>query len=143
MLAIIKRMWIPLVVLIAVALGTTGVLQLRGKFGSDEIFAVGNKTVETIVPFNPKEVTYELFGPASASGRVSYLNADAQPEEAVFNGLPWTHSFSTTIPAVVANLVAQGDVGQLGCRITVNGTVKDEQTVTGPAAQAFCLVKAA
>ena len=74
---------------------------------------------------------------------MSFLNAEAKPQEAVFTGLPWTHSFSTTIPAVVANLVAQGDSDTLGCRITVNGAVKDEQQASGSSAQAFCLVKAA
>lgn len=143
MFAIMKRTWVAGVVLIAVALGATGVLQLRAKFGSDEIFAAGDPTVPTIVASNVKEVTYELFGPATAAGRVNYLGADAKPQEAVFTGLPWTHTFTTTIPAVVADLVAQGDAEQLGCRISVNGTVKDEQSVTGPAAQAFCLVKAA
>jgi hypothetical protein len=143
MLALLKRSWVAIVVLIAVALGAAGVIQLRAKFGSDEIFAASDHRPETIVPFKPKQVTYELFGPATASGKVSFLNAEAKPQEAVFTGLPWTHSFSTTIPAVVANLVAQGDSDTLGCRITVNGAVKDEQQASGSSAQAFCLVKAA
>jgi hypothetical protein len=49
----------------------------------------------------------------------------------------------TMSPAVIANLVAQGDSDQIGCRITVNGAVKDEQFATGHHAQVFCLVKAA
>jgi hypothetical protein len=50
---------------------------------------------------------------------------------------------TTTSPAVIANLVAQGDGDAIGCRITVNGDIKDEQHATGHHAQVFCLVKAA
>jgi len=48
---------------------------------------------------------------------------------------------STTAPAAAANIVAQGDSDTIGCRITVDGVVKDEKTSTGVNAQTFCLVK--
>lgn len=143
MFALIKRTWVAVVVVLAVALGAAGVIQLRARFGSDEIFAASDHRPGTIVAVNTKQVTYELFGPAAGAGKISYLNAEAKPEEAVFTGLPWTHTFSTTAPAVVANLIAQGDTDTLGCRITVNGAVKDEQQASGASAQTFCLVKAA
>ena len=44
---------------------------------------------------------------------------------------------------VTVNVVAQGDTDEIGCRITVNGVVKDERSATGVNAQTFCLVKAA
>ena len=47
----------------------------------------------------------------------------------------------TTEPAVVGNVVAQGDGDTIGCRIIVNGEVKDERTVNTPAAYTFCLDK--
>jgi hypothetical protein len=74
---------------------------------------------------------------------VSYLNREAQPEQASFAGLPWTLEMSTTSPSVIGNVVAQGDGDQIGCRITVNGAIKDEQFATGHHAQVFCLVKGA
>jgi regulator of RNase E activity RraA len=44
---------------------------------------------------------------------------------------------------VFANVVAQGDSDTIGCRIVVNGVVRDQQSVAGLNAQVFCLDKAA
>ncbi|BAV41403.1 MmpS family transport accessory protein [Mycobacterium ulcerans] len=143
MFTFLKRAWVPIVVVIAVAIGGTAVDRLRGVFGSDEIFSSTGSSVETIVPFNPKQATYEFFGPSGTAGSVSYLNKNAEPEEADFSTLPWTRAITTTIPAIIANIVAQGNSDSIGCRITVNGDVKDEQSAQGHHAQTFCLVKAA
>ena len=143
MFTFLKRAWIPLVVVVAVAVGATAVDRLRGVFGSDKIFSSTGSSAETIVPFNPKRVTYEVFGPSDTAGSVSYLNKNAEPEEANFTSLPWTYTLTTTIPAVIANVVAQGNSDSIGCRIIVNGDVKDEQSSSGHHAQTFCLVKAA
>ncbi|MCV7197772.1 MmpS family transport accessory protein [Mycobacterium angelicum] len=139
----LKRAWVPLIVIVAVAAGATAVVRLRGVFGSDAMFSSGGSTVESIVPFNPKQVTYEVFGPTATMGSVSYLNKNAEPERANFTALPWTYTITTTIPAVIANVVAQGNSDTIGCRIIVNGDVRDEQSTTGHHAQTFCLVKAA
>jgi len=143
MFTFLKRAWIPLVVVVAVAAGATAVDRLRGVFGSDKIFSSTGSSAETIVPFNPKSVTYEVFGPSDTSGSVSYLNKNAQAEEAKFTSLPWTYTLTTTIPAVIANVVAQGNSDSIGCRIIVNGEIRDEQSSSGHHAQTFCLVKAA
>ena len=143
MLTFLKRAWVPLVVVVAVAAGAVAVDRLRGVFGSDEIFSATRSSAEAIVPFNPKRVTYEVFGPSDTAGSVSYLNKNAQPEEANFTNLPWTYTLTTTIPAVIANVVAQGNSDSIGCRIIVNGDVRDEQSSNGHHAQTFCLVKAA
>lgn len=143
MITFLKRAWVPLVVVVAVALGAIAVDRLRGVFGSDEIFSSTGAGAETIVPFNPKQVTYEIFGPSGTSGHVSYLNKNAEPEQANFTGLPWTYTLNTTAPAVIANVVAQGNSDIIGCRIIVNGDVRDEQSASGHHAQTFCLVKAA
>ncbi|WP_373196714.1 MmpS family transport accessory protein, partial [Mycobacterium marinum] len=39
MFTFLKRAWVPIVVVIAVAIGGTAVDRLRGVFGSDEIFS--------------------------------------------------------------------------------------------------------
>lgn len=135
-------MWVVLLVVVAALLGAVGVMQLRGMFGSDKIFAAPEKT-EAIVSVNVKKVTYEVFGPAEAVGKISYLDENGKSLNASFTSLPWTQTLATTIPAVVAQVVAQGDTNTIGCRITVNGVVKDEQSANGHDAQTFCLVKAA
>jgi Mycobacterium membrane protein len=143
MFTFLKRAWVPLVVVVAVALGGVAVDRLRGVFGSDEIFSATASSAEPLVATHVKRVTYEVYGPGDAAGRVSYLNKDAQPEQANFTGLPWTFTITTTVPAVIANVVAQGDSDNIGCRITVNGEVKDERSTAGHHAQTSCLVKAA
>lgn len=140
---ILKRAWVPVVVAAAVIGGALAVINLRGAFGSDEVFSWSGTGSEVIESINVKQVTYEVFGPGGAAGGVSYLNRDTQPEQADFTTLPWTYTMTTTNPAVIANLVAQGDSDSIGCRIIVNGDVKDEQVSHGRHAQAFCLVKAA
>jgi Mycobacterium membrane protein len=32
-------------------------------------------------PFNPKRVTYEIFGPEGTVAPINYLDLDAQPQE--------------------------------------------------------------
>jgi hypothetical protein len=143
MLNFAKRAWVPLVVVVAVALGATAVDRLRGVFGSDKIFSATDGSAAPLAPSYVKRVTYEVYGPHDTTGSVSYLTMNAQPEQVNFTSLPWTYTVTTTLSAVVANLVAQGDSDNLGCRIIVNGEVKDQQSSAGHHAQAFCLVKAA
>ena len=143
MLTFLKRAWLPVIVVAAVAFGGLAVDRLRGVFGSDAIFTATGSSAEPLVAFNLKRVTYEVYGPGDTTGSVSYLDKNAQPEQADFTGLPWTLTITTTVPAVIANVVAQGNSDNIGCRITVNGVVKDEQSSAGHHAQTSCLVKAA
>lgn len=143
MLTILKRVWVPLVVVVAVALGGVAVTRLRGVFGSDAIFTVTGSSAEPLEPSHVKRVTYEIYGPSDTAGSVSYLDKKAQPEQASFTSLPWTFTITTTVPAVIASVVAQGNSDNLGCRITVNGELKDERSTAGRHAQTSCLVKAA
>lgn len=140
---LLKRAWVPLVVVVSLALGAGAVGRLRDVFGSDEIFRVNGSGAEPLQPTHVKRVTYEVYGPSGATGSVSFLDENAQPHEANFTGLPWALTITTTVPAVIANVVAQGDGDDIGCRITVNGVVGDEQSSVGHHAQTSCLVKAA
>jgi Mycobacterium membrane protein len=142
-LTFLKRVWVPLIVVVAVALGGVAVGRLRGVFGSDAIFTATGSSAEPLQPSHVKQVTYEVYGPGDTTGSISYLDKNAQPEQAGFTRLPWTFTITTTVPAVIANLVAQGNSDSIGCRITVDGVVKDEQSSSGHHAQTSCLVKAA
>ncbi len=143
MLTFLKRTWVPLVVVVAVALGGVAVTRLRGLFGSEEIFTATGSSAEPLEQSHIKRVTYEIYGPSDTAGSVSYLNKNAQPEQANFTSLPWTYTIITTVPAVLANVVAQGNSDNIACRITVNDEVKDERSTAGHHAQTSCLVKAA
>jgi Mycobacterium membrane protein len=143
MLAMLKRGWVALVVVMVVSLGSIGVLRLRGVFGSDPIFSATAGQAEQLPQVNVKHVMYEVLGPADTAGSVSYVDKDSRPGQANFSSLPWRYTIATTMSSVIANVVAQGDSSNLRCRITVNGEVKDEHYSSEHHAQASCLVKAA
>jgi MmpS family membrane protein len=135
--------WIPLVLVVALALSGFTIYRMHGIFGSHQSAGAGGSGADKIVQFNPKRVLYEVYGPSGTIGSVSYLDENAKPQRADFTSLPWSFQVTTTLPSMFANLVAQGDSDSIGCRITVNGEVREHQLATGTEAQAFCLVKAA
>jgi Mycobacterium membrane protein len=143
MFTFLRRTWVPLVVVVAVVLGGVAVGRLRGVFGSDAIFSATGSSAEPLEPSHLKLVTYEVYGPSDTAGSVSYLDKKAQPQHANFTSLPWAVTITTTVPAVIASVVAQGNSDNIGCRVTVNDEVKDERSSTGHHAQTSCLVKAA
>jgi hypothetical protein len=50
---------------------------------------------------------------------------------------------TANVPAVMGNVVAQGDSNSIGCRIVVNGQVKAERISNEVNAYTHCLVKGA
>ena len=137
----LRRAWMPLVILIIVAIAAYAVDRLHGVFGKTELTREGSGLANDPKPFNPKTVTYEIFGPPGAVATINYLNLDAEPQIARDVPLPWTLTLTTTAPAAAANIVAQGNSDTIGCRITVDDVIKDERISTGVSAQTFCIVK--
>jgi len=137
----LRRIWMPLVILLVVVVAAFAVDRLHGIFGKSELTRPGSGLANDPAPFNPKTVVYEIFGPPGTVATVNYLDLNAEPQIARDVTLPWTLELSTTAPAAAANIVAQGNSDTIGCRITVDGVVKDEKTSTGVNAQTFCLVK--
>jgi hypothetical protein len=117
------------------------VVRLHKIFASQNLNANASAGIE-IVQFNPKFVVYDVFGPAGTTAKIDYFDADANTHE-VNTALPWSTTISTTLPAISANIMVQGDSDQIGCRVTVDGTVRDEKTSDGVNAETFCLVKSA
>ena len=142
-MGLLKRAWILLVILVAVGVAVFCVDRLHGVFGKTETTRPGAGIASDPKPFNPKVVIYEIFGAPGATATINYLDLDAQPQEVMNATLPWSLTLTTTAPAASANIVAQGDGDAIGCRITVNGEVKDQKTNEGLNAQTFCLVKSA
>ena len=138
---LVRRRWMIIVAVVVVALAGFGVYRLHGAFGSEKSTARGAGTSDEIVPFSPKEVVYEVFGAPGATATINYQDVHAAPQRVDNAPLPWSYTITTTDPAVIANVVAQGNGNTLGCRITVNGVVKDERTVNALSAYTFCLDK--
>ena len=140
-LRLVRRGWIVLVVIVVVALASFAVYRLHGIFGSNQVAATPGGAGDQIVPFNPKRVVLEVFGDPGATATISYLDVDARPQQVDGATLPWSYEDSTTKPAVVVNIVAQGNGSTLGCRIIVDGVVKAENTVNVAGAYTYCLDK--
>jgi hypothetical protein len=131
-------------VLVAVlVVGITGfaIYRLHGIFGSHNNTSANSGLSNEIVPFNPKVVMLEVFGAPGAVATINYLDVNAAPQQVKNAPLPWSFTITSTEPAVLANVVAQGNGDTLGCRITINGVVKDERTVNKVDAYTFCLDK--
>jgi Mycobacterium membrane protein len=140
---VVKRAWIPLAIVVLVAAAGFAVYRLHGVFGVHRATSAVSARADGIKPFNPKRVTMEVFGVAGTVADINYLDVNAQPQRVDGTRLPWTYSVATTAPAVSVNVVAQGDGEVIGCRITVNGDLRDQRTVQGVHPQTFCLVKSA
>ena len=142
MMRVVGRVWIPVVMIVVAAISAAVVVRLHAIFGSYQ-HAPDTANADAIIAFNPKRVLYEVWGPAGTLAAISYLDADAQPQEVRHTTVPWSFTIVTTLSSVVANVVARGDGETLGCRITVNGAVRAERTVDAQHAHTSCLVKSA
>ncbi|WP_083341876.1 MmpS family transport accessory protein [Mycobacterium talmoniae] len=140
MFTVVKRAWIPLVIVVVVATAGFAVFRLHGMVDAKKS---SSDIIDESKPVIPKDVIYEVFGPPGTTGQANFLDEHSQPQHADFTTLPWSYTISTKLTSIFANVVAQGDSNSIGCRIIVNGEVRDEQSVTTHNAQVFCLVKSA
>ncbi|OFJ53879.1 MmpS family transport accessory protein [Mycolicibacterium grossiae] len=137
----LAKVWIPLVLLVVLAVSGLVVSRLHRQFASEDLNANAGAGIE-IVQFNPKVMVYDVWGAPGTSAQVSYFDPDANVHT-LDVALPWSVTLSTTLPTVSANILVRADADQIGCRVTVNGTVRDERTASGEDAQTYCLVKSA
>ncbi len=142
MMRLLKRVWIPLVIVIVIVIAGFTVMRIRTFFGAGDNTGATNAVSDDTKPFNPKTVKYEVWGDGSYAN-INYLDLDAEPQRLDGAALPFTLTLTSTAPSVFPNIVAQGDSSAITCRITVDDEVKDERTSTGVTAQTFCLVKSA
>ncbi|MEB3071466.1 MmpS family transport accessory protein [[Mycobacterium] vasticus] len=140
-LPLVRRGWMVLVTLVVVGVATFGVYRLHGIFGSGDPTSTSSDSADEIVPFNPKDVVYEVFGAPGATATINYLDVNAAPQQVIDAPLPWRYQATTTEPAVIADLRAQGNGATLGCHIFIDGELKDERIVNAVSAYTFCLDK--
>ena len=137
----LKKIWIPLVLIVVLAISGLVVSRLHKMFASQDLNANAGAGIE-IVQFNPKVMVYDVYGPPGSTAQIGYFDPDANVHS-ITATLPWSVTLSTTLPSVSASLVARSDTDQIGCRVTVNGTVREEESANGINAQTYCLVKSA
>lgn len=139
---IARNAWLPLVITAVVVVGGFTVARVKTFFSAEDAGVLTSPRLGESTPFKPKVVKYEIFGSARRAN-VNYLDLSADPQRVDGAPLPWTLVLSTTAPSVFPSISAQSDGDQLGCRITIDDEVKDENMTTGVHALTFCLVKSA
>jgi hypothetical protein len=139
---IVKKIWIPLLILIVVAVAGFTVNRIRGFFGAEGVTVTPKVFADDPEPFDPKVVRYEITGNGSYAD-INYLDLDAKHQRVDGAALPWSLTLETTAPSAAPNIVAQGDGDFISCRVIVDDVVKDERTSSGVNAQTFCYVKSA
>ena len=130
-----------LVAIVVLLVAGFAVYRLHGIFASEDVVSTPSGAENNIVPFNPKHVVLEVFGPPGTVATITYLDVDAQPQRAEGVALPWAYDATTTQPAVFVNVAAQGDSDSIGCRIKIDDVVKDERSVNTLNAYTYCLDK--
>src|ERR1700736_683893 len=98
MLRLAKRTWVLLVIVLVVFIAAFCVDRFQGFFGHTVLTKPGAGLVNDPARFNPKVVTYQIFGTGS-SATINYLDLDAQPQKTADAPLPWSLTLTTTAPA--------------------------------------------
>lgn len=117
--------------------------RVHGVFGTEEWSTYADGQVDDTTPFSPKQVIYQVFGPAGTVADIGYSDVNSEPQQVDGARLPWSLKITTTLPAIVGDIVAQGGSDSIGCRIVVDGVVKAERVPNDVNAYTHCLVKAA
>lgn len=143
MLARLKKAWIPLLLVVVIALGAYVVVRVRNSFGAGARTASSEANADETKPFNPKHITYELTAPSGGTVSVNFLDENGQPHLIEDAPLPWSHTIVTTLPSMSANIVAQGNTAMehLRCRIIVDDNVRDDRSIDEYKPFIYCLVK--
>src|ERR1700687_6200076 len=124
------RSWLVLVTVAVVAVAGFCVYRLHGIFAAPDNQWSSSGFSDDLASCNPKHTTLQGFEAPGAVATIEYLDVDAQPQLVDHAELPWSYTMTTTLPAVAANPVAQGNSSSIGCRVLVNGVVKDERQST-------------
>lgn len=142
MIRALKRVWIPLLLVVVAVIAGFTVHRLRGFFGSEGVLVTPKVFADDPESFDPKVVSYEVFG-SGGSANINYLDLDAKPQRIDGAALPWSLTLETNAPSAAPNLIVQGTGSLITCRILVDGEVKDERTATGVDPLTYCFVKSA
>ncbi|WP_110781815.1 MmpS family transport accessory protein [Mycolicibacterium parafortuitum] len=136
------RAWIPLVLVIVLVVAGFAVWRLRGMFASNPLPTYAGNVTEDSNKSDPKILRYEIWGEPGAVADINYTDAEGDATQLVNVPLPWSVDIETDAVALTGNVVAQGDGSFIGCRITGDGRVKDERTISNVSAYIYCIAKA-
>lgn len=143
MFRLVKKVWLPLLLVVVIALGGYAVVRIRDMFGAGATTAAGDADADATKPFNPKHIEYEISGAPGGRADVDYLDQNGQPHRVDAAALPWSLTIVTTLPSMSANIVAQANsaINTLRCRVIVDGQVRDDRSSSEYQPFIYCLVK--
>lgn len=141
---LLRRTWLPLVVVVVVIAGGFAVSRLHSIFGTVNSMSYGDTKIDDGPPINPKYLRYEIFGAPGTVAQISYFDENGSPKFIKDVPLPWSLEFPITTAAGVGSIAANGNSETLGCRILVDDVVKSEN-IKHHAVSTFtsCMLKAA
>ena len=142
-ISMLRRLWIPLVVLAVLAAGGLTVSRLHGIFGSEVTPSYGNAGTNGGAQRSASSqlMRYEVFGPPGTVAQISYFDGEGDVKNARGVPLPWSLDFPITTAASIGSVAAQGDGDSIGCRISIDGVVKAEKITQQVSAFASCMLK--
>ena len=79
MIGVLKRAWIPLLLVSVIVIAGFTVARLRGFFGAEGILVTPRVFSEDAESFDPKVVRYEILGTGTYAN-INYLDLDAKPQ---------------------------------------------------------------
>jgi len=124
---VLRRVWMPLVVLAVIGGAGFTVSRVHVDFGSERHRSDATAKSSDAQQVNPKSVVHEVFGPVGTVADIRYFDVNSDPRRVDRARLPWSLKIAASMPAVVGDVVAQGDGTSVGCRIVVDGRVKAER----------------
>lgn len=142
----LRRAWLPLVLVVVLGVGAFAVERVRGLFGSQQLPTYAGSMPAgsgSGAGYDPKRVVYEVFGAPGTVAEINYLDTEGEPHQLSAVALPWSVALETDKPSMAANIVAQGDTDFIGCRISADGQVRDERTTRAVSAYVYCIAKSA
>jgi hypothetical protein len=138
---VLRRLWIPLVILAVIGGGGWTVSRLHGVFGTEKRPLYVDAGSTNTKPFDPKHITYEVFGPPGTVASISYFDVNAEPRRVEEARVPWSVEFASTEASAMTGVAAQGSSDSLGCRIVMDGVLKAEKITHEPSAFVSCKLK--
>jgi hypothetical protein len=138
---VLARVWMPLVAVVAVGVGLLGMWKVHQFSEPEPVITVNGPQAPD--EFYPKRITYEVFGSAGDGGKLVYVDVDGHPHQVDVTTLPWSHTETTTLTVASGSISVHVQGGQVGCRMLVDGIVRDEQSDNHENADVECRVKSA
>ena len=133
--------WMPLVAVVALSLGTVARWKLHQMSAPGHVTTVNGPAAPP--EFNLKRLTFELSGSVGEWGMLVYADVNGHRHRVELTSLPWSHTETITLTVVSGSVAAQVHGDEICRPVLVSGVVRAEQSATHQDARVFGIVKSA